>query len=44
MTQRSLIVAFLSVALLSGFAFYNDQVARNTYIIGNYLPVARPSH
>ncbi len=40
MTPRSLILGFASIALLAGVAFFNDQVIKNNYIIGNFLPIA----
>ena len=39
MSRRSLVIALIFAAVLSGVAFFNDQVAQNTYIIGNYLPI-----
>ncbi len=40
MTRRSILWAFIFVALLSAVTFYNDQVVKNTHLIGNFLPVS----
>ena len=40
MTRRGLLLSLLLVALLSGVSFFNDMVLKNTYVIGNYLPIA----
>lgn len=40
MTPRSLALGLILVALLAGVSFYNDQVVKNNYVIGNFLPIA----
>ncbi len=40
MTRRGVALGFLGAMLLCLFAFHNDQVIRNTFITGNFLPPA----
>lgn len=38
MTRRSVILGVLGGLLLCGLVFYSDQVMRNTFLTGNFLP------
>jgi hypothetical protein len=40
MTWRAVILGFLGVVALSGFNYINDNVLKQTFLLGNYLPVA----
>lgn len=40
MTWRSVILGFLSAAVVCGFCFFNDWVLRQTYLVGNNMPAA----
>lgn len=38
-TLRSILLGFLGAALICGLTFFNDRVLRQTYMVGNYMPV-----
>lgn len=40
MTWRAVILGFLGVVALSSFNYVNDNILKQTYLLGNYLPVA----
>jgi hypothetical protein len=39
LTVRALVLGFLLGLFISAFAYFNDQVVANTFLIGNFLPV-----
>ncbi|TVR51742.1 MAG: hypothetical protein EA425_06380 [Puniceicoccaceae bacterium] len=39
MTPRALVLGFLAAAFLAGFAYFNDWVMEQTYLIGSLVPV-----
>ena len=40
MTWRAVILGFLGVIALSSFNYVNDNILKQTFLLGNYLPVA----
>jgi hypothetical protein len=40
MTWRGIILGFLGVIALASFNYVNDNILKQTYLLGNYLPVA----
>ncbi len=40
MTRRSIILGLLGAALVCGASFLNDRVLRQTYLVGNNMPVS----
>lgn len=40
MTRRSVVIGLTGVVLICGVTFFNDRILRQTFLIGNNLPVA----
>lgn len=40
MTFRAIIVGLIGAALVCGFGYFNDAVLRQTYMVGNSLPIS----
>lgn len=40
MTRRSVLLGLLGAALVCGASFLNDRVLRQTYLVGNNMPVS----
>lgn len=40
MTVRAVLIGLLGAATLCAFGFFNDMVIRQTFLIGNYLPIS----
>jgi hypothetical protein len=40
MTPRAVLLGLLLVACLGGATYYNDWILRQTYLIGNHMPIA----
>ena len=40
MTPRAIILGLLSAAAVCGFCYFNDFVMRQTFLVGNYMPIS----
>jgi len=40
MTPRAIVIGLLSAAAVCGFCFFNDFIMKQTFLVGNYMPIS----
>ncbi len=40
MTPRAIVIGLLAAVLICGFCFFNDFIMRQTFLVGNYMPIS----